>query len=186
MPELPCGRCLPHDGLQQIFGVDVHGEHAVVFVGHNHMAFATLDTGVDYIFFLTHQPTEIRAVDTELIETRHNPTQHFVDFISFGNYGELAVESAEETVRGNFLTRQHITADVAQVFVGGYIAFENIGEQCAYTQLAVCGFQHFTACYGYGAGEVYATGVHQTADKDYGFRADGPYRLALSLWERCD
>ena len=91
------------------------------------MAFTTLDTGVNYIFFLAHQPAEIRAVDTELIETRHNPTQHFVDFISFGNYGQLAVESAEEAVGRNLLARQHITADVAQVFIGGYVALEDVG-----------------------------------------------------------
>ena len=35
---------------------------------------------------------EVRAVDAELLETRHNPTQHFMDFISFGNNGQLAVE----------------------------------------------------------------------------------------------
>ena len=36
------------------------------------------------------------------------------------NYGQLAVESAEEAVGRNLLARQHITADVAQVFIGGY------------------------------------------------------------------
>ena len=102
-----------------------------------------------------------------------------MDFISFGNYGQLAVESAEEAVGRNLLARQHITADVAQVFIGGYVALEDVGQQCSHLQLAVSGFQHFTACYGYGAGEVYATGVHQTADKEYGFRSDSPYRLTF-------
>ena len=143
------------------------------------MTFATLDAGIDHIFFLAHQPTEIRTVDTELIEARHNPTQHFVDFISFGDYGELAVESAEETVGGNLLACQHVAADVAQVFIGGYVTLEHIGQQRSYLQFAVSGFQHFAACYGYGTGEIHATGVHQTADEDYGFRTDGPYRLAF-------
>ena len=41
----------------------------------------------------------ICAVDDELIETWHHPTQPFMDFISFGHNGQPAVERAEETIR---------------------------------------------------------------------------------------
>ena len=44
---------------QQIFGENVHREYAVVLARHNHMTFATLDAGVDHIFFLAHQPAKI-------------------------------------------------------------------------------------------------------------------------------
>src|SRR5699024_10045336 len=124
-----------NDCFHQVFGEDVHWEYAVVFVGHNHVTFATLDTGIYHIFLLTHQPAEVRAVDAELIETRHNPTQHFMDFISFGNNGQLAVERAEEAVRRNFLTGQHVAADVAEVFVGSHVTFENVRQQSADFQL---------------------------------------------------
>ena len=64
-------------------------------------------------FLLTHHPAEIRTAGTEIIETWHNPTQHFVNVASFRNYSQLAVESSQITVGRNLLTGQHVTADVA-------------------------------------------------------------------------
>ena len=69
-----------------------------------------------------------------------------MDFISFGNNGQLAVERAEEAVRRNFLTGQHVAADVAEVFVGSHVTFENVRQQSADFQLAISGFQHFEMC----------------------------------------
>ena len=143
------------------------------------MTFTTLDTGIYHIFLLAHQPAEVRAVDAELIETRHNPTQHFMDFISFGNNGQLAVERAEEAVRRNFLTGQHVAADVAEVFVGSHVTFENVRQQSADFQLAISGFQHFGTRYSHRTGHVHTTGIHQTSDEEYGFGTDGPDRFTL-------
>ena len=41
------------------------------------------------------------------------------------------------------LTGQHVTADVAEVFVGSHVTFENVRQQSADFQLAISGFQHF-------------------------------------------
>ena len=88
-----------NDCFNQEFRQNVHREHFVVFAGHNHVAFASLDTGIEHILFLIpHQPAEIRTVHAELIETWHNPSQHFVDVVAFGNHGQLTVESTEESV----------------------------------------------------------------------------------------
>ena len=78
------------------------------------MTFTTLDTGIKHIFLIiTQQPAEIRMVHTELIETRHNPAQHFVNIVTFGNHCQLAVKSAKKTVRIHFFTCKYITTDVA-------------------------------------------------------------------------
>ena len=77
------------------------------------MTFATFDTGIQRIFLLTHQPAEIRTIGTELVEAWHDPSKHFVNVVTFGDNSQLAMECAQESVRGYLLSCQHVTADVA-------------------------------------------------------------------------
>ena len=144
------------------------------------MAFASLDTGIEHILLLIpHQPAEIRAVDAELIETGHDPSQHFVDVVTFGNHCELAVESAQESVRLHLFACQHIAADVTQLFVLRHVSGKHMSQQCADFQFAISRFHHFRSCNGYGTGHVHPSGIEQTSDEDYGFRADSPHRLTF-------
>ena len=64
------------------------GEYFVILAGHDHVAFATFDTGIQCVFLVTAQPAEITAVGTVLIGTRHDKAQEFVPVIPFGNHSK--------------------------------------------------------------------------------------------------
>ena len=76
-----------NDCLDQITGKDVHGEYLVILAAHDHVALASLDTGIEDIFLLlAEQPAEITAVSAERIEARHNPSHELIGMISLGYY----------------------------------------------------------------------------------------------------
>ena len=118
-------------------------------------------------------------VGTELVEARHDPSEHFVNVITFGDYSQLAVESTQESVRRNLFATQHVTTDVAQIFVSCYVSGKYVSQQCTYLKFAVSRFQHFGTCHGYCAGEIHTACIEETTDEDNGLRINCPHSFAL-------
>ena len=50
------------------------------------MTFATLDACIDDVFLLlTEEPAEVAAMGGEGVEAGHNPTEHLVGVVAFGD-----------------------------------------------------------------------------------------------------
>ena len=84
-----------------------------MLIGHDHVAFATFDTGIQCVFLVTAQPAEITAVGTVLIGTRHDKAQEFVPVIPFGDHSKTCSVRTQESVWLHQSSGQHVTVNVA-------------------------------------------------------------------------
>ena len=116
---------------------------------------------------------------TELIKTRHDPTQHFMYIVSFRNDGYLTMESSQESVSSNLLTSQNVSTDVTQILVCRNITGKHICKQCTYFQLTIRRFLHFRAGYCNQTGQIYMTCIEKTANEDYSLRINCPYSFTF-------
>ena len=90
----------------------------IVLAAHDHVALATLDTGIEGIILLATEPGKIAAIDRELLQARENPTQHLVGIVALGDDGDLRAMSAQIAILRGGTACQHVAIDNANALAG--------------------------------------------------------------------
>ena len=86
--------------LDEIFGIDVHGQHAVVLTAHDYGTLRAVELGVEVQVAaeFAEQPTREIVIDAEFLGAERSPTHKLVFLDDFGNYGDLAERETQVAV----------------------------------------------------------------------------------------
>ena len=143
------------------------------------MTFAAFDACIDDVFLLlTQEPAEVAAMGAEGVEAWHDPAQHLVCVVTFGNDVHFGCMSTKETFGRCLETRHHVTADDASTFSINR-AVEERGQLLADLHLVVLRRLHLATSKRDGAGEIDCASLQETTQEDNFLGSECPNHFAL-------
>ena len=114
----------------------------------------------------------------EGVEAWHDPAQHLVCVVTFGNDVHFGCMSTEETFGRGLETRHHVAADDASTLSINR-AVEERGQLLADLHLVVLGCLHFATSKRNGASKIDCASLQETTQEDNLLSSKSPNHLAL-------